>query len=245
MACHFRTHFIKKVRKNSLFFEEFHEADLEQECVEEVCDFNELEEVSDDYEIAKGHWAGYVVCGRNFQIKTQRFRECVFNVVHPAIEESSATTKPSATTKATTTTTPTTKPTVAGRAPTVAGQSSKAATTTETSFMTETPFMTSTSIPVATMKLPTDVTIDTTDDSVRFDTTSSVDDFGDKNFNSRESFTDVVTRGNIGWVMTKQQNAYELGSPHTKNFLSERFEPMNTLMKSILFQLVLIHSKLG
>ena len=113
--------------------------------------------------------------------------------------------------------------------------------------MTETPFMTSTSIPVATMKLPTDVTIydDTTDDSVRFDTTSSVDDFGDKNFNSRESFTDVVTRGNIGWVMTKQQNAYELGSPHTKNFLSERFEPMNTLMKSILFQLVLIHSKLG
>ena len=28
---------------------------------------------------------------------------------------------------------------------------------------------------------------------------------------NRESFTDIVTRGNIGWVMEKQKNAYELG----------------------------------
>ena len=28
---------------------------------------------------------------------------------------------------------------------------------------------------------------------------------------NRESFTDIVTRGNTGWVMEKQKNAYELG----------------------------------
>lgn len=33
---------------------------------------------------------------------------------------------------------------------------------------------------------------------------------------NRESFTDVITRGNVGWVMEKQKNAYELGFQRTK-----------------------------
>ena len=35
---------------------------------------------------------------------------------------------------------------------------------------------------------------------------------------NRESFTDIVTRGNVAWVMEKQKNAYELGYSRQQNF---------------------------
>ena len=138
---------------------------------------------------------------------SHRFRECVNKVVYPPVDATplgggSPTRKP--TTKTTTTT----------KAPTVVGRINR----------TEIRNILSKDIAsiiwccrysIVYFKLiesstAATSTLDTTEEPTTTSTTTTTTTTTSRSRN-RESFTDIVTRGNVGWVMEKQKNAYELG----------------------------------
>jgi len=62
--------------------EELSEAVPENECIEEICDFSELEEISDDREIAMVQFAGYSRCWAYTEFGSKEFRACVEKVLN-------------------------------------------------------------------------------------------------------------------------------------------------------------------
>ena len=142
----------------------------------------------------------------------QRFRECVVNVVHPPIDSNPIGSG-----------SPTRKPITTTKSPT--GRINR--TEIETDLC---PNMSTVSVFVIWDKLhcpksrtrcniskliesstaPTS-TLDTTETEEPTTTATTSTKTTSTLSRNRESFTDIVTRGNIGWVMEKQKNAYELG----------------------------------